>query len=544
MNLIRNINYNHGFISEIIKPAIERFLSMDSPASKARNSASAQSNGLTVVGSGPTAAATVRALEKEITKNTDKYIPLTIISPNGAICGGEAFGPAGVTVKGLLCNMPASSMSVDENPHDFVNWLTEKGILLSQKPNQYYALRVDYGNYLSERMKESLSRMRRRGFIVRIVRASATAIRAHNDEVSIVLDNGDVVTSRSTILCMGGLESTLFNHDQELLNSGRLIKHAYPFEQFSTIPSNASILIIGSSLTQIDVNSSLDQFNHRGRRFATSRNGIFPSIRRAYDPHCKPNMLSREGIDREFALWGELTLDIVRTLWAADCRKFGVTENEINFCEAVQWSNQAELVTRLRRELQRVTVPDRRFSLLRAVCDDLPYIWDKLSTDERSKARKIISAFNSAAFPCPPENGEKLLKWLTSGILSVHGIRPKVSLTKSGVNITYSNGYSHNVDYVINASGLSYDIEDSDDPLICQMRSEGFIEAHPDGGIRVDFNTGEVISEKVIPGCIYVAGPLTKGTHLYTNSVEQNKRFATSAVQNILDHSIIARKSA
>lgn len=166
--------------------------------------------------------------------------------------------------RGHLLNVRASDMTalVDEPDH-FVTWLARDGGALG--PTDFVP-RADYGRYLQDLLKESLERAQGR---LQIVTGEVIAVRERPEGVSLDISGQDVpLFARKAVLATG--------HRPPSEDSGAYHGNPWREEVVAGLAPDASVLLIGTSLTMIDVLISLMEHGHRGPIVALSRRGLVP----------------------------------------------------------------------------------------------------------------------------------------------------------------------------------------------------------------------------------------------------------------------------
>ena len=166
--------------------------------------------------------------------------------------------------RGHLLNVRASDMTalVDEPDH-FVKWLAGDGGALG--PTDFVP-RADYGRYLQDLLAQSLERAQGR---LQIVTGDVTAVRERPDGVSLDISGQDVpLFARRAVLATG--------HRPPSKDSGAYHGNPWREEAVTGLAPDASILLIGTSLTMIDVLISLMEHGHKGPIVALSRRGLVP----------------------------------------------------------------------------------------------------------------------------------------------------------------------------------------------------------------------------------------------------------------------------
>lgn len=164
---------------------------------------------------------------------------------------------------GHLLNVRASDMSaLDDEPDHFVQWLARDGGGLGRAD---FAPRADYGRYLQDLLADAVRRSDGR---LAIVTGEVVAARERSDGVDIDLAGGASLKARAAVLATG--------HRPPSESFGAYHGNPWREEAVDGLAPDASILLIGTSLTMIDVLVSLLERHHTGPIVALSRRGLVP----------------------------------------------------------------------------------------------------------------------------------------------------------------------------------------------------------------------------------------------------------------------------
>ncbi len=165
--------------------------------------------------------------------------------------------------RGHLLNVRASDMSaLADEPDHFVDWLARDGGGLGRTD---FVPRADYGRYLEDLLADSVQRSEGR---LRIVTGDVTALSDQPDGVEIGIEGQQVLKARAAVLATG--------HRPPSVSSGAYRGNPWREDNIEDLPNDASVLLIGTSLTMIDVMVSLMERGHTGRITALSRRGLVP----------------------------------------------------------------------------------------------------------------------------------------------------------------------------------------------------------------------------------------------------------------------------
>lgn len=164
---------------------------------------------------------------------------------------------------GHLLNVRASDMSaLEDSPDHFVQWLARGDSTLGRSD---FAPRADYGRYLQDLLADAVSSSDGR---LRIVTGEVATARERRDGVDIGLCGGESLAAQAAVLATG--------HRPPSESAGAY--HGDPWHEPAVdgLAADASILLIGTSLTMIDVLVSLLERRHAGPIVALSRRGLVP----------------------------------------------------------------------------------------------------------------------------------------------------------------------------------------------------------------------------------------------------------------------------
>lgn len=168
-----------------------------------------------------------------------------------------------------LLNVRAANMSAfpDDAGH-FLRWM---GFSTTDQANQFVP-RLAYGHYLRELLLEALSAASGRA---EILTGDVAAARLEDDRIVLTLGDGDEIACRELVLAQGNFRSPpnpAFAHLPDTIH------FADPWSPGVTdgLEGIEDILLLGSSLTAVDIVLSLESAGYRGRITALSRRGLKP----------------------------------------------------------------------------------------------------------------------------------------------------------------------------------------------------------------------------------------------------------------------------
>lgn len=170
-----------------------------------------------------------------------------------------------------LLNVRAGNMSAfPDRPDHFCEWLAARGLGCDAA----FVTRATYGLYLRETLAGALERHGRR---LKLVDDEVLDIEERGGQVTLGLVNGGLIEADRAVLAIGNLPP----HDPPAIAGAGLPAHRYigdpwatPFEQ--GLDSDATVLVIGTGLTAVDVVLRLVANGFSGPIIALSRRGLRP----------------------------------------------------------------------------------------------------------------------------------------------------------------------------------------------------------------------------------------------------------------------------
>ncbi|CAB3636552.1 hypothetical protein LMG3431_01654 [Achromobacter pestifer] len=456
-------------------------------------------------------------------------------------------GPGGAYQDDLpsnLLNIPAGNMSARADRRmDFVDWLREqdpawlRGMGVDGVAASDFLPRPLFGAYL--RAVHARCRKLAAALGVTLLHVQSRVRRVvplPDGGARIDPEHGASWLARHAVLCNGNLPSQAF---PDLQDKPGYFNSPYPVSQLaSTIPQDASVCVVGTSLSAVDAIAALQQSGHHGPILCASRNGRLPSVR---SPHNQApaalRHLSRDGAVQLAARHGgALSVDVIAQALKDEVQALGGT---LDPDEIVGLPADAQ--TALDEEIRRSSHGARPWQAVAAATNAaVDQIWHLMPDSERhrfqSQWRSLWMA-RRATFPM--RNALKLQALLKTGQLQVHAgyvdshydpasQQFHTQLRSADGNVT------HRSQYLINATSFSVDAQRTRDPLIAALLHDGHARPDPFGGLALDFETGclKDTNDSVLPQ-ISVLGSLAGGTYFWTTSMDVNARLARDQAQRI-----------
>lgn len=205
----------------------------------------------------------------------DRGADVTLVERDPALMGrGVAYGTAAAH---HLLNVRASGMSaVADRPADFADWLAARG----QGDGHRFAPRALYGDYLAGRLAAAA-----------VTRVAGEAVDLAEDGPGVIvrLADGRALRAARAVLATGNLPP--------LPPPGVTVPLLDPWrdDPAAGLGEDATILLVGTGLTAVDVALSLDAAHFRGRILMLSRRGLVPHAHAEPAPRPDPPAASATG---------------------------------------------------------------------------------------------------------------------------------------------------------------------------------------------------------------------------------------------------------
>jgi hydroxyacylglutathione hydrolase len=175
-----------------------------------------------------------------------------------------------------LLNVPAGKISAfPDQPHHFLDWLRKNDYPAATE--ETFAPRAVFGRYIQS-LLATMSGLKQEI-------ATVTDLRPHTSGAVLTLDNGCELRADLIVLATGNFDpAPLPGITQATLDSGIYHHNAWSSQTYEGLDPDASVALIGTGLTGVDVVLRLRELGHRGKIIAISRHGVFPNRHHGYSP--------------------------------------------------------------------------------------------------------------------------------------------------------------------------------------------------------------------------------------------------------------------
>ncbi len=401
-----------------------------------------------------------------------------------------------------LLNVSAGNMSAfDDRPGDFLAWLqTRPGWKACTAPN--FIPRQLYGAYIRHLLQTAL---RRDGAANRLIlmRGELQAIRYEGSAVHLQLDRDRAITADLVVLATGNFPPEPPQVANPSFYDGPLFR-ANPWDQAALegLRPGDPVLLIGTSLTAVDVVLSLLDSGHTGPITALSRRGLLPL------PHASGPSLPRRALPAYPSHPLALMMCLRREAKAAIA--LGCT-----------WQAAADAVRPFLQDLWQAMTPREQAAFLRHL---RPWWGVHRHRIAPSIAARLQAAMASSQF-CVRRGRIQNYRLTEAGQVEVQFGRPP----KDG-------GGTDSVvaARVINCSGPSSNFARVRDPLLRSLLDTGL--ARPDRmrlGLDVTGHCAVRDASGAVSRQIFAVGPLTKGLYWEMTAVPDLRQQCESLANHL-----------
>jgi uncharacterized NAD(P)/FAD-binding protein YdhS len=453
---------------------------------------------IAIVGAGFSGLATAIQLARQAKEH---HIDLTIFDDSKPFGGGLAYGPL---AKNFLLNVPAQKMSLfADKPNDFLDFCQSQGYAVDPAE---FVQRERFGAYLRDRLDFYIKNNDNIHIHFLPERVVKIEYFLHHNEWQLTTRAG-IQIDFDQIIIATGYQKPLWPIDLQHIGSDQAID-AWDFESIDKLPNARTICFIGSGLTAIDTLIYLSEKNTDYNFIVLSRRGLLPHVHQT----------------RNTAI-GSSAID-----------------------EMLQYDDArlSKSMRRLRCIIQRHIEKGYDW---RDVLDDLrphlPALWQSLADDQKAVFLKRLNTFwDVHRHRMSQSVADRIDKLKRSGRLKLIAGR-FISITKdqSGLFIEYNDTKTgHHTAFqaaaIINCSGHPTNVETSDNPLLLDLLTAGFLKPDATGlGIEIGPHYQVITRENKINNGLWYIGPMLKSKYWEATAVPELRLHAQALAAFILEHS-------
>lgn len=468
---------------------------------------------IAVIGGGPASVSLCVQLFHKLEKlNINQQIEVIVFEKNTKI----GYGLPYLNINDChILNLPKDIMEpMPGEKYIFSNWLKQKN---SDFNDNEFPPRHYFGKYLEDRATEIQKKSKKIGLNIKyLTEHEVLNIEQINSHNNIVYTNKQYYSVNYIVLSTGHMPSTSYT---DLIGNAKYIHNPWDDNLFSQINPNATIGILGTRLTAIDVLLKLENNNHKGKIYMASRSGLLPAVLSKNIASYELKYLNIETLQNLSKVNPKsINLNIILDLFWKELSH--ATGNNDNFNTIAKSSRDISPLEWLNREIKGAESGNRAWqNLLFALYPTTPYIWHMLNTEDKSLfLDKYFSLFLTYLAAFPLENAYKIRDIIMSYQLEIHGGLHSVSHSENNFVLSFDNNRLINVDYLFNATGPGYDATSL--PLYQNMLNQQLIEKNPLGGIKIKPSTLQIIDKNNAPNSsIFAIGELAKGDYFLTTDL-------------------------
>ena len=449
---------------------------------------------LVICGGGSAAMLLLQSLKQR----AQRAVEVTVLEPRSRLGVGVAYSTDCPT---HLLNTRACNMSITDDPDDFVRWLkTERPRRVLNWTREDFAPRSYFADYLQARLAQIRATTNLR---VSWLHSSADAVTPHGSGWEVVPAHGEPILADVVILATGNEPPRVLGRDLAPSIQNRIVEDPWDAEQKAGIPTDAPVLLAGTSLTAIDIATELLQNGHTAQIIAISRRGLLP---RSHGPIAAAS----EGFVHALPSSLREVVRYVRALSANDPR-------------GDKWR--------------------RVFTELRSIA---PSLWRNWTVAERRRFLRHVRPFWDAhRHRVAPRVHGKIERAIASGQLKVvrgriDSIEPHPS-REGLLRVSVRHGHATrtlDVARIVNCTGPDQHPSRSANPLLQGLLGDNLARADSLGlGLAVDSESRVISPNGSAHSSLFAVGSLTRGTRWEITAIPEMREQAGAVVRKVLhDH--------
>lgn len=302
------------------------------------------------------------------------------------------------------------------------------------------------------------------------------------------------------------------------------------------IPSQATVGVIGTRLSAIDVALGLAATGHVGKIHCVSRGGRLPAVR-ADQGRYEFRELERDDLQRKLKRpRAKLRLSEVAAMLGSEIEHAEGRAVELGdivnaYRSPIEYyEHEISLAKGRARPWQAVLYATNR---------NIDLLWHHLEEeDKRLLMSEWLNDWLTYRASIPRENAERILRLMRSGQLTVRGGARDFRYDPGAgtFRIAFRDDTTLQVEHLVAATGSANRIEDADSALVQNLLASGLVAPHRHGGIDCVFETGKVIPRgdgAPDDGRLFALGPITSGVYFFTTALEIIERQASQRCNDL-----------
>jgi uncharacterized NAD(P)/FAD-binding protein YdhS len=390
-----------------------------------------------------------------------------------------------------LLNVPAGNMSaLSDDPDHFLRWMRTN---VSRNFSRHsFARRSQYGSYLGETLAKACF-LAKQPISLDHYRSLATRVEIHRRGARVSMENDLRISADRVILALG------HPPQENPMPAGCGVEAVSAWSQSASeaLEPEASVLLLGSALTAVDVALALDERGHRGTIHVVSRHGKWPLVHGASTARI-PSSPPRS------AATARTILRAIR-IQAASAGGWQAAVDSLRPHANALWARASD---RERRRFLR----------------HLRFYWQ---IHRHRMPQEVAAKIDSMRW-----SGRLLLhagRIVEARIENDSRLRVRVALLGGRDDLTVE------VARVINCTGPRLNLRDWSHPLIHDLLESGIARTDPLGlGLLADSDGALIGRDGAASNLVFALGPMRRGTLLETTAIPEIREQAASLAGRLL----------
>ena len=384
-----------------------------------------------------------------------------------------------------LLNVPAGKISaLPDQPDHFLNWLRKNHDPAATEKT--FAPRAVFGRYIQSLLR-STSPLEQEI-------ATVVDVRPHGSGAVLRLHNGCELRADLVVLATGNFDPALLPGITKAAADSGLYRHnAWTAETYEGLDPEATVALIGTGLTGVDVVLRLRELGHRGRIIAASRHGIFPNRHDDYAP------LGSSAIP----------LDTPATCVA--------------YLRALRAASRAGAEWRAAVDSLRETTNE---------------LWLRLPIQEKKRFRRHLQhRWDVVRHRMAPPIADVIEAELRNGTLKIReGHLQSIDASPAGAHITLRDSESFHADRVINCTGPSMNYRRVASTLLQNLFKRGLVTSGPLGaGFHCSQDGAVIDADGRASAIMFNLGPGRLGDLLESIAIPEIRQQAVELASTLVD---------
>lgn len=463
-------------------------------------------NRIAIIGGGPAAISLCWQLFNKIKFSTlNKTLEIIVFEKNKDIGPGLPYAQKEAS---YILNLPKDTMEpIPDKQGEFSAWLKSNYPIYADKGE--FPPRFTFGEYLKYLAKKFQEEAGKSNIKVSYLTSTTVLNISQFGLNSLLIQSTEgELKADYVVLCTGHMPSEAY---REYIGKPGYWHSPWHQDAFLKVERNASVGILGTRLTAIDIVTKLLDQTHNGPITMISHSGLLPTVLAKKIP---PYQLQYFKLD---SFSDSIKLSQVFKLFFTELSV--ALQKPCSFDSIIKSYKDSKPLSWINNEIEQAEKNIKPWQqVMFALYPMVPDIWQRMDlTDQRKFIVEYNSLFMTYLAGFPLENAYKIKNLLESGQLRVLGGLQSIKQQDRNY-ILQGKNESVKTKYLFNATGPGYDIKYK--PPFTGMLGQGLICQHPLGGIEIKSETLQVLnSNGQFNRRLFVIGEATRGEFLTTTDL-------------------------